>query len=435
MGFFRDRFKEKYGERPSLCCEGFKTLSGADKEFLVEPSSLSEIKEAVNDCGSDKAPGPDGINLKFIKTLLGAIRGSSFITLVPKRNDPVELKNYRPINLIGIISKMVSKVLANRLKKVIGTVISESQTAFVKDLRKKVFFFKIDFEKAFDNVNWNFLISIMVQMGFPSRWCNWIKGVLELASSSGLVNGPPTFEFQCSKGLRQGDRISPFLFILVMEAFSCMIEKARREGAISGIDSAALKDMAATVGCQAGSFPFKYLGLLVGANMNRIVNWKPVINIFYCRLAKWKTSLLSIGGGITLIKSVLECLPNYYFSLYKAPNQVIKILEAKIRGFLWGGDNTMKKLLWVAWDRVTRPKNCGGLRLSKLKSINTSMLAKWGWMFLEDKRRLWVEVIESIHITRNSWDFLLVRKMVSGVWCNIVQVLTKTTVDGVPLRN
>ncbi|XP_021975486.1 uncharacterized protein LOC110870609 [Helianthus annuus] len=125
---------------------------------------------------------------------------SSFITLIPKIKDPVDLKNYRPINLIGIVSKLISKVLVNRLKSVIGSVISESQSAFLKGnyilngplivnelynwgtkFKKKVFFLKIDFEKAYDNVNWKFLISIMEQMGFPSRWCKWIKGCVESA--------------------------------------------------------------------------------------------------------------------------------------------------------------------------------------------------------------------------------------------------------------
>ncbi|KAM0044310.1 putative RNA-directed DNA polymerase [Helianthus debilis subsp. tardiflorus] len=232
----------------------------------------------------------------------------------------------------------------------------------------------------------------MGQMGFPGRWCSWIKGILESARSSVLVNGSPTFEFQCHKGLRQGDPISPFLFLMVMEVLSCLVDKAgilnifsgfqvpngpcvsyllfaddaiilgewSSENIINvvrilrvfyicsglkininksnlyaiGVNSVAVSNMAGIVGCQAGSFPFNYLGLAIGANMNRIANWKPVYDVFDSRLAKWKASLLSFGGKITLIKSVLECLANYYFSLYKAPVKVIKDLEAKMRNFL-----------------------------------------------------------------------------------------------------
>ncbi|XP_021992150.1 uncharacterized protein LOC110888965 [Helianthus annuus] len=95
-----------------------------------------------------------------------------------------------------------------------------------------------------------------------------------------------------------------------------------------GVEPEDLNDMASLLGCKAGKFPFKYLGLLVGANMNRVSNWKPVYDLFDVRLAKWKAGLLSIGGRITLTKAVLESLPIYYFSLYRAPVQVINELEA-----------------------------------------------------------------------------------------------------------
>ncbi|KAJ0826227.1 putative RNA-directed DNA polymerase [Helianthus annuus] len=442
MSFFRNRFREEWVDRPQVDCEGTRVLGEADKTSLTQRFSVEEIKAAVSECGSDKSPGPDGLNFGFIKKFWHLFEkdfikvfdsffingvfsmgcGSSFITLVPKIKDPVELKNYRPINLIGVISKVVSMVLANRLKKVIGSVVSESQSAFLEGnyildgplivneilrwgnkFKKKGFFFKIDFEKAYDNVNWNFLLDTMSKKGFPDRWCLWIKGILQSARSSVLVNGSPTFEFQCFKGMRQGDPISPFLFILVMDVLSGMLERAKNEGSINGlvlpnngpfishlfyaddaiiigewskenianvvrtlrifhlcsglkinldksslfgmgVRSEEMLDMASFVGCNSGSFPFCYLGLKVGANMNRVVNWDVVYKIFDARLSSWKAALLSIGGRVTLIKSVLESLPNYYFSLYKAPSRVISDLEAKIRRFLWGGNEEIKKL-------------------------------------------------------------------------------------------
>ncbi|KAJ0694981.1 putative RNA-directed DNA polymerase [Helianthus annuus] len=464
MKFFRSRFTEEVSNRPTLDCQGMKQLSESEKISLIRPFTLLEVKEALKDCGDDKAPGPDGLNFKFIKVFWHLFEldfmkifdhffedgkysigcNSSFITLIPKIKDPVDLKNYRPINLIGAITKLISTVLANRLKKVIGSVISESQSAFLKGkfildgpliinelfnwgkkLKKKLFFLKIDFEKAYDNVNWKFLLAIMSNMGFPDRWCGWIKGCLESTRSSILVNGSPTFEFSCSKWIRQGEPISPFLFILVMEALSFMIDRAKREGIVTGIqtphngpnvshlfyaddalilgdwsesnincvvrilrifhlcsglkinifksnlygigvNNGELNTMANIIGCQAESFPFRYLGLTVGANMNRVANWRPVYNIIDARLAKWKATMLSMGGRITLIKSVLESLPNYFFSLYKAPVQVIKDIESKIRNFIWGGDNESKKIHWAAWDRVAGPIDKGGLGLSKL---------------------------------------------------------------------
>ncbi|KAM0019015.1 putative RNA-directed DNA polymerase [Helianthus debilis subsp. tardiflorus] len=154
MKFFRERFKEVAKERPGLVCSNLKRLNEPNKEILIEPFTVKEIKDAVNECGDDKAPGPDGLNMRFIKKFWGLFEvdfknlmdeffekgnlsigcGSPFITLVPKVKDPMDLKNYRPINLIGIISKVISKVLANQIKRVIGSVISESLSAFVKGL-------------------------------------------------------------------------------------------------------------------------------------------------------------------------------------------------------------------------------------------------------------------------------------------------------------
>ncbi|KAJ0683719.1 putative RNA-directed DNA polymerase [Helianthus annuus] len=274
LRFFRSHFKEQVPVWPTLVCDGLKKIKEQDGIELVATFSKQEIKDAVFGCGSNKAPGPDGFNFRFVKrfwnffeedfyNILGEFHetgiintgcGSSFITLIPKVKTPLGLRDYRPITLIGMISKVITKILANRVKKVLGQVISEAQSAFLSDrfildgplmvneildlLKKrsrKPFMLKIDFEKAYDNVNWNFLISILTQMGFPPRWCDWIKGVYHSSRAAVLVNGSPTFNFRCEKGLRQGDPLSPFLFLIVMEALSWLLDKAKQIGVFKGI--------------------------------------------------------------------------------------------------------------------------------------------------------------------------------------------------------
>ncbi|KAJ0589501.1 putative reverse transcriptase zinc-binding domain-containing protein [Helianthus annuus] len=193
--------------------------------------------------------------------------------------------------------------------------------------------------------------------------------------------------------------------------------------------------MAKVVGCKPECPPFKYLGLVVGANMNRVRNWQPVMDVFHSRPAKWKSHLLSIGGRVVLIKSVLESLPSYYFSLYKAPKKVINDLESIIKRFLWGGSVEERKLHWVAWDKVTRPKKCGGLGLSKLQLVNTSLLSKWGWRYKTDMNCLWKEVIEALHSSRVGWECIPFKKSLSGVWNNIAKNFINTKAGGKPLRN
>ncbi|KAJ0805636.1 putative RNA-directed DNA polymerase [Helianthus annuus] len=531
FSFFREKFREKHHIRPKLDCSNIKKISDSESNVLIEPFLEQEIKEAVFECGDEKAPGPDGMNFRFIKHFWSLFKddfrrifdwfynsgeinlgsGASFIALVPKVKDPVSLANYRPINLVGVISKVISKVLANRLRRVLDGVISENQSAFlkgryildgplivneiiswIKKKKDKAFILKIDFDKAYDNVNWNFLVSIFQEMGFHEKWCSWIMGILKSASSSVLVNGSPTFTFRCEKGLRQGDPLSPFLFLVVMEALSVILVNAKNEGILKGISipnngpnishllyaddaivmgewsrseivnvvrtlrcfficsglkinieksylfgigvgSGEIEEMANLLGCKHDSPPFKFLGLKVGANMNRISNWQPVIESFRARLAKWKSHLLSIGGRVVLIKSVMESLPTYYFSLYKAPKKIISDLEAMIKKFLWGGSGEVKKIHWVAWEKVSCQKKFGGLGLSKLEVTNKSLLAKWGWRFKTEENKLWKKVIVALHSSRSGWECIPYKKTLSGVWNNIAKNFVKTKVEGRPL--
>ncbi|MCI07590.1 LINE-1 reverse transcriptase like, partial [Trifolium medium] len=170
---------------------------------------------------------------------------ASFLTLIPKKDHPQALSDYRPICLVSSLYKILSKVLAARLKKVLGKVISKVQSAFLPnrqildgvlvvnellDLAKrrkdKCLFFKVDFERAYDTVNWNFLEYMLVRMGFAEGWRRWIRACVFQSSMSVLVNGSPTADFCVGKGLRQGDPLSPFLFLIVAEGLSGLMSKA-----------------------------------------------------------------------------------------------------------------------------------------------------------------------------------------------------------------
>ncbi|KAJ0503263.1 putative RNA-directed DNA polymerase [Helianthus annuus] len=435
FGFFRQQFSEPMDARPELVCPNLATISDSDAMMLESPFTVDEIKTAVWDCDGDRAPGPDGFNFKFIKRCWDVFRDdlvklfgkfyeegslnscctSSFIALIPKVKDPTSPKDFRPISLIGVINKVISKVLVNRLKGVVGGLISEQQSAFLagrnimdgplilnevlswlKKAKRSAMYFKADLNKAYDSVNWAFLDSIMSQMKFPNRWRAWIMATLRTARASVLVNGSPTREFECTRGLRQGDPLSPFLFVIVMEALTGIMKKATSAGLFNGIkvtnegpylshliyaddvvfigewsivnvnnlrrilrcfylasglkvnldkcsiygvgvNEGEVEAMAQVLKCRKGTFPFKHLGLLVGANMNLARNWKPVIDTFKNRLSLWKAKTLSYGGRITLIKSVLNALPTYYLSLFKAP---VKVIDALDRILVGNGNNT-----------------------------------------------------------------------------------------------
>ncbi|GJW16615.1 hypothetical protein Tco_0024051 [Tanacetum coccineum] len=119
--------------------------------------------------------------------------------------------------------------------------------------------------------------------------------------------------------------------------------------------------MASNTGCEAGLFPFTYLGLPIGSNMSRIANWKPLIDRFKARLSGWKANFLSIGGRLTLIKYVLGSLGNYYLSIFKVLETVVKSLESLCASFFWGSSEDSKKLAWVKWSSILASLDKGGL--------------------------------------------------------------------------
>lgn len=178
---------------------------------------------------------------------------SSFITLVPKNDNPMDLEDYRPISLVSSIYKILAKVLSRRLKKVIPGVISEVQIAFIggrcildgvmianeviewwQSSKHRGVILKLDFQKAYDSVNWDFLVSMIYNFGFGGKWLSWIKECLTSSRISVLVNGSPTDEFSPQRGLSRGDPLSPFLFNLVVEGLNLLLSRAKQLGLIKG---------------------------------------------------------------------------------------------------------------------------------------------------------------------------------------------------------
>ena len=155
---------------------------------------------------------------------------------------------------MGAIYKVISKVLAGRIKKVLPALIDGSQSTFIEgrdlvdnvllanevieDIRrrgKRGLCFKVDFEKAYDSIRWEFLYDMLRRLGFHNVWINWIRGCMESATVSVLVNGSPTEEFKPTRGLRQGDPIAPFLFIVVAEGLAGLVRQAMKADLLSGV--------------------------------------------------------------------------------------------------------------------------------------------------------------------------------------------------------
>ncbi|GAU47276.1 hypothetical protein TSUD_94650 [Trifolium subterraneum] len=299
---------------------------------------------------------------------------STFIALIPKVDSPHRLNDFRPISLVGSLYKILAKVLANRLRMVVGRVISESQTAFVKDrqildgilianevvdearkTKKELLLFKVDFEKAYDSVDWGYLDAVMGRMSFPVLWRKWIKECVCTATASVLVNGSPTDEFPLKRGLRQRDPLSPLLFLVFAEGLHVLMQamvenhffsgysvgmqnsvsvshlqfaddtlllgtkswanvRAMRETLVLfetmsslkvnfsksmlvgvNISDTWLHAAATALRCKVGKIPFIYLGLPIGGDPRRLIFWEPVLNRIRSRLG-----IVVQGVGCTL---------------------------------------------------------------------------------------------------------------------------------------
>ncbi|KAJ0586998.1 hypothetical protein HanIR_Chr04g0158141 [Helianthus annuus] len=188
--------------------------------------------------------------------------------------------------------------------------------------------------------------------------------------------------------------------------------------------------MASILSCNKGESSFNYLGIPLGANMNRVKNWDLIVSVFKNRLASWKANSLSIRGRVVLVKAVLESLPIYFFSIFKVPIKVVEKLESLMKNFLWGGTVETRKMHWVAWDLVTRPKKLGGLRISKLKLVNEALLAKWVWRYRVEEESLWRRVLVACHGKRRKWSCLPSNPSLNGVWKNIMSMESKFLVNG-----
>jgi hypothetical protein len=176
------------------------------------------------------------------------------IVLIPKKSDPEELKDFRPISLCNVIFKVVSKCLVNRLRPVLHDIISPTQSAFIPGRlitdnalmafecihtiqtgsvsRRKFCAYKLDMAKAYDRVDWRFLKGVLAKLSFHSQWIWWVMECVTTVRYSIRFNGQMLDSFTPTRGIRQGDSLSPYLFLFVADGLSCLIRKEIENSAL-----------------------------------------------------------------------------------------------------------------------------------------------------------------------------------------------------------
>jgi len=247
-------------------------VSEEDNHCLLRLPLREEIKGAVFDLNGDGAPGPDGFGGHFYHTFWDIIEvdviqsvqeffmtgvlppniNSNMLVLIPKIKGAQAMGDFRPIALANFQFKIVTKILADRLSLITMHIISPEQRGFIRDrnisdciimaseavnmIDKRQFggnvALKVDIKKAFDTLDWNLLVAVLRKFGFSPTFTNWILAILHSARLSILVNGKAVGFFSCSRGVRQGDPLSPLLFCIAEEVLSRAISIASHAGQI-----------------------------------------------------------------------------------------------------------------------------------------------------------------------------------------------------------
>lgn len=337
--------------------------------------------------------------------------------------------------------------------------------------------FKIDFEKAYDRVDWHFLKLTLQEFGFPSHIINLIMSCTTSSTLSPKWNNEKLESFVQTRGLRQGDPLSPYLFVLCMEKLALMTQekvnnkqwlpiKISKNGPpISHLFFAddcllftkakasqvrLVKDIlhyfclasGMKVNVQKSRFlPSKnvtrskisqyegiidfhhtynigrYLGFPLLAGRVTKSDFSFILDKINSRLAGWKAKLLSRAGRVTLAKSVLCSMPIYTMQNLWLPEGVCDNIDSCIRRFIWGS----KAGHWVKWSKVTQPKNKGGLGFHRTRVSNISLLGKHVWSLLHHHDRLWVKLLSSKYLKDNDILHCPSAKGASYTWKSILK--------------
>ncbi|XP_071912409.1 uncharacterized protein [Coffea arabica] len=444
-------------------------ISHTQNEDLMRVLEMEEIREVVFGMDGESAAGLDDFTGKFftfawevvaedvceavVSFFCGQELPKSFmatwVVLIPKVSSPQEFSQFRPISLCNFLNKMISKILANRLAKVLPNIISPQQSGFVqgrqifdnvllaqeliagirKASREGNVVLKIDMAKAYDRVSWPFLIQVLRRFGFCEVWIEIIWRLISNVWFSVVVNGAPQGFFKSSRGIRQEDPLSLGLFVLRAEVLSRHLNSlSGRQGfipfrvpmgcpiithlayandiiifssgmkkslqlvmqvlenytSISGqkvnhqksgfLSHASLSDLrkriiAQVTGFCFQSFPVTYLGCPLYSGRWRKSYFSAICTSVASRVLSWKERLLSSGGKLVLVWSILASMPIHILAASNPPRGVFVMLEQIFADFLWGSSEVGPQFHWIKWSQLCKPYEEGGVGIRLRRSL------------------------------------------------------------------
>ncbi|XP_019085582.1 PREDICTED: uncharacterized protein LOC109126472 [Camelina sativa] len=408
-----------------------------DKSLLTREVTREEIKRVLFAMPVNKSPGPDGFNVEFFKeswSIVGddcvvAVQSffqngflpkgvnSTILALIPKKKDAQTMKDYRPISCCNVLYKIISKILANRLKLILPKFISPNQSAFVKDrlLMENLLLatelvkdyhkdsvsprcaMKIDISKAFDSVQWSFLINTLRALDFPDTYIHWIQTCITSASFSVQVNGELAGYFGSKWGLRQGCSLSPYLFVICMNVLSRKLDIAAQNKQF-GLHPHC-RSMNLTHLCFADD-----LMVFVEGRKQSI---EGALDVF--------SDFAKHSGRLQLFQSVTFSLINFWIAAFRLQKACVKEIDKLCSAFLWAGPSLNPKKAKVPWSDVCLPKHEGGLGLRSIEEANKVCVLKLIWRILSAKDSLWENWVKR-HLVRSGSLWAEQEPLTPGSW-------------------
>ncbi|KAK4384534.1 putative ribonuclease H protein [Sesamum angolense] len=403
-------------------------VTPAECTALVQRPTREEIKDAFFDIAEDKAPGPDGYSSGFYKAAWPVI-GDEVVKAI------LEFFTLCLLSSLRCDDQPITECFCPG--RSIGDNILLAQEMFTGYNRQglpKRCALKVDLRKAYDTVEWDFLIAALQLFGFPDTFIGWIEECVTTPMFSVCINGNPHGFFKGARGLRQGDPMSPFLFVLVMEVLQLMMQqlidqnegfsyhwRCKELGLFSFVlpmiysyfarpmwprsrclDVEEREHLIAALQFQEGHLPLRYLGLPLLASRLSISDCHPLLLKVDSRIKGWDSIQLSFAGRLQLIKSVLMSLNVYWAMAFILPKGVIREVEKRMRHFLWKGNSTVGYPK-VAWSTVCRPKEEGGLGIRDILAINKALMCRHLWNVIQgNQSSIWVRWIAHNYLRHKS---------------------------------
>ncbi|KAA3455702.1 reverse transcriptase [Gossypium australe] len=498
--YFENLFTSKGVADPRVILEGIEgNISVETNKCLQAPFREDEVRMALKGMGPTKAPGPDGFPVTFFqkywhivgKEVLGFCLGVlnegrevdavniTNIVLIPKVQKPTSLVNFRPISLCNVAYKIIAKTIAKRMQDVMATCIGQAQSAFVlgrlisdnillayellhtfrqkRTGKKGYMVVKLDMSKAYDRVEWGFLKEVMNKMGFTSKWIDLIMRCVTSVSYAVTINENRGRIFKPTRGLRQGDPLSPFLFLICNEGLSALMRIAKKKGLNRGAKASrkgpeishllfaddclmfgeaiekgarVLKDILKVYeNCSGQCVNFGKSLIFYSTNTNE-ESKAAVLRLLgirsssspekiATRIENWSSRLLSQRGKEIFIKSILQAIPTFAMSCFLFPKALCDKIEGILARFWWQKGHEKRGIHWCQWRFLCRSKEEGGLGFRNMAQFNISILAKQGWRLLTLPNSLVARVLKAKYFPENS--FLQSRLGNSGsyIWRSI----------------